>query len=90
MWTAQCQQAFNDLKDVLTSADVLALSNEEGRFVLNCNASDYGIGAVISQIRNDVERPVCYASRLYNKHERNYNVTRKELLAVVTFTKRFN
>ena len=89
VWTAQCQQAFTDLKDALTRADVLALPNEEGRFILDCDASDYGIGTVLSQTQNDVERPVCYASRLFNKHERNYNVTRKELLAVVTFTKRF-
>ena len=88
MWTAQCQQAFSKLTDALTSVDDLALPNE-GRFILDCDASDYEIGAVLSQIQNDVDRPVCYASRLFNKHEQNYDVTGKELLAVVTFTKRF-
>ena len=35
------------------------------------------------------EKPICYASQLYNRHENNYNVTRKELLAVVTFVRMF-
>lgn len=44
---------------------------------------------MLSQIQDGVERPICFASQLYSKHEANYNVTRKELLAVVTFTKKF-
>jgi len=44
---------------------------------------------VLSQIQNGIERPICYASQLYSKHEANYNITQKELLAVVTFTKKF-
>ena len=71
------------------SADVLALPNDEGQFVLDCDASDKAIGAVLSQIRNGEERPICYASQLYDKHQQNYNVTRKELLVMVTFVKKF-
>jgi len=71
------------------SADVLALPNDEGQFVLDCDASDKAIGAVLSQIQNGEERPICYASQLYDKHQQNYNVTRKELLAMVTFVKKF-
>ena len=88
-WTDQCQEAFNRLKAALVGADVLALPNEEGRFVLDCDASDFGIGAVLFQIQHGEERPICYASQLYNRHEQNYNVTRKELLALITFVKKF-
>ena len=88
-WTTGCNDAFNALKDALISAAVLALPTEDGGFVLDTDASDSGIGAVLSQIQDGVERPVCYASQGYSKHEKNYNVTRKELLAVVTFTKKF-
>ena len=44
---------------------------------------------MLSQIQNGEERPLFYASQLYDKHQRNYNVTRKELLAVVTFVRKF-
>ena len=89
VWTSQCQVAFVKLKEALVGASVLALPTEEGHFILDCDASDSAIGAVLSQVQAGVERPICYASQLYNKHEQNYNVTRKELLAVVTFVKKF-
>jgi len=88
-WTDDCQRAFDNLKAALSGATVLALPHDEGEFILDCDASDLAIGAVLSQVQDGEERPICYASQLYNKHERNYNVTRKELLAVVTFVRKF-
>ena len=46
VWTGQCQQAFDGLKRLLTSARVLAYLTREGKFVLHTDASDHGIGAV--------------------------------------------
>ena len=89
VWSTECQQAFDSLKRSLTSADVLALPDDEGMFILDCDASEKSIGAVLSQIQNGEERPICYASQLYDRHQQNYNVTRKELLAMVTFVKKF-
>ena len=88
-WTAECQNAFDQLKLALTEAPVMALPNDQDEFILDCDASNHSIGAVLSQVQDGVERPICFASQLYNKHEVNYNVTRKELLAVVTFVKKF-
>ena len=88
-WSAECNAAFEQLKSALISADVLALPDDEGQFILDCDASDKAIGAVLSQIQNGEERPICYASQLYDKHQQNYNVTRKELLALVTFVRKF-
>ena len=88
-WSDECQQAFDKLKSALSGASVLALPRDEGDFVLDCDASEIAIGAVLSQVQDGEERPICYASQLYNRHEKNYNVTRKELLAVVTFVKKF-
>ena len=88
-WTTACQQAFEQLKEALTNTEVLALPTERDRYILDCDASDQAMGAVLSQIQNGTERPICYASQLFSKHERNYNVTRKELLAVITFVKKF-
>ena len=88
-WTAECQKAFDDLKDRLTEAPILALPRDEGTYILDTDASDHGIGAVLSQIQDGEERVISYASRLYSTAERRYCVTRKELLAVVFFMKQF-
>ena len=89
-WNHDCQNAFTALKTCLTSAPILALPDWSRPFVLDTDASDAGIGAVLSQIHQDGrEYVIAYASRTLNRAERNYCATRKELLAVVTFMKHF-
>jgi len=88
-WTPKCQEAFERLKSVLTSAPVLAMPDEESVFVLDSDAAQTSIGAVLSQRQQGVERVVAYASRKLSKCEINYCVTRKELLSVVYFVKYF-
>jgi len=79
------------LKTCLTSAPILALPDCSSPFILDTDGSDTGIGAVLSQIYQDGSEHViiAYASRTLNKAERNYCVTRKELLTVVTFMEHF-
>ena len=89
-WTEDCQKAFASLKDKLTSPPVLIFPDHSRPFILDTDASDLGIGAVLSQIDNDgQEQVIAYASRLLTKPERSYCVTRRELLAVVTFIGNF-
>jgi len=88
-WTVDCQTAFDSLKDKLTKAPVLALPRDEDTYILDTDASDHGIGAVLSQVHDGEEKVISYASRLYSKAEQRYCVTRKELLAVVFFLKNF-
>jgi len=88
-WTAECQKAFDELKHKLSNAPVLALPRDDDTYVLDTDASDHGIGAVLSQVQNGEEKVISYASRLYSTAERRYCVTRKELLAVVFFLKQF-
>ena len=58
--------------------------------ILDTDASETGIGAVLSQPQEDgSECVIAYSSRLLSKQERNYCVTRRELLAVVTFLQHF-
>lgn len=83
---------FNALKQKSTSAPVLALPNWSNckLFLLDIDVSETGIGAMLSQVQGDrSECVIAYASRLLSKHECNYCVTRKELLAVVTFLQHF-
>ena len=88
-WTSECEEAFYALKQCLTTSPVLAYPNNSGKFILDTDASSYGIGAVLSQEQDGKERVIAYASRTQSKTERNYCVTRKELLAVVFFVKKF-
>ena len=71
---------FDSLKSLLTSSGVLAYPTREGKFLLDTDASDHGFGAVLSQFQDGMERPMAFA-------ERNYCVTRRELLAIVEFVK---
>ena len=89
-WTEQCEQAFTSLKTHLTSAPTMALLDWSQEFILDTDASNTGIGAVLSQLHSDgTEHVISYASRILTKSERNYCVTRKELLAVVYFLQHF-
>ena len=68
----------------MVSQPILALPVSEGRYLLDTDASDFGLGAVLSQEQDrGCERVIAYASRTLNKAERKYETMRKELLAVV-------
>ena len=89
-WGDEQQKAFDAMKKHLTEAPILAYPNPHDKFVLDTDASAFGIGAVLSQVQNGVERVIAYGSRTLNKAERNYCVTRRELLAIVYFVKEFH
>jgi len=88
-WTEDCQVAFEQLKEHLTTAPVLCMPADDKPYVLDTDASDFAIGAVLSQEHEGVERVVAYASRRLSHAEVNYCVTRRELLAIVHFVKYF-
>ena len=89
-WTRECRVALTELKNRLTSAPILAFPDFSKPFILDTDACDSGIGAVLSQQDEDgSERVIAYASWALSKPERNYCVTRRELLAVVYSTHHF-
>ena len=89
-WSKECEESFQSLKGKLVSYPVLAYPDiDGGRFILDCDASDHGIGAVLSQEQDGIERVIAYGSRTLNSAEENYCVTRSEMLALVYFTKYF-
>ena len=88
-WDARCQEAFETLKRLLTSAPVLAPPRDGGGYVLDVDACDQGLGAVLQQRQGDQLRVVGYARRTLSAAERVYCTTRKEQLAVVYGLKQF-
>lgn len=90
IWTPEHQLAFEQVKRALSSPPVLSFPQGEGSFTLDIDASNHGIGAVLSQQQGEEEKVIVYFSRVFSKAERNYCVTRRELLAVVDSVKFFH
>ena len=78
-----CQQAFETLKNRLTTAPIITPPDSELPFELMCDASDIAIGAVLGQKKGNLHHVIYYASKVLNEAQRNYTTTEKELLAVV-------
>ena len=90
-WNAAQEKSFQDLKNALTNAPILAFPNYEVPFVLyTTDASALGLGAVLMQPdEHGKNRVIAYASRTLNPAESNYSVIHQETLAVVWALKHF-
>lgn len=89
VWDAAADGAFARLKKGLSSAPILAYPDDRLAFTVQTDASDVGLGAVLSQDFAEGERPVAYFSRSLNKSQRNYSATERECLAIVEAVKFF-
>jgi len=81
--------SLREPKARLCSAPVLATPTAEGDFVLDVDASTYGVEAILHQYQEGVLRVISYASRQFNTAKAAYCTTRQELAAVVFGLKRF-
>ena len=89
-WTSAQDKAFNESKELLTSSQLLVHYDSKLPLLLACDASAYGIGAVLAHRMPDgSEKPIGYASRTLNSAERNYSQLEKEGLSLVFGIKRF-
>ncbi|GFW62057.1 retrovirus-related Pol polyprotein from transposon 412 [Trichonephila clavipes] len=89
-WTKECEDSFLQLKEALTSSPILIYPQTDKPFILDTDASNESVGAVLSQEIDGQERVVAYWSKFLSKPERNYCVTRKELLAIVKAIEHFH
>ncbi len=91
VWSASCQQAFDNVKSVLCSPPVLAAPCRDRPFQLHVDASDVGAGAVLFQADGSgVERPVSFYSKKFNSFQLNYSVIEKETLALIWALQHFD
>ena len=88
-WTDETQTAFERLKTALLETDTLAYPHPDLPCILDTDASDVAVGAVLSQVVNGVEKPIAFFSRVLNGAQRNYCPTRRELLAAVLSLQHF-
>ncbi|KAI3360647.1 hypothetical protein L3Q82_002512 [Scortum barcoo] len=88
-WGEDCAQAFAQLRTALTEAPVLAYPDPCRPFIVDTDASNVGLGAVLSQEGEQGEQVIAYFSRSLSRPERNYCVTRRELLAVILSLRHF-
>jgi hypothetical protein len=97
VWTEQCQSAFEKLKAMLQNAPVLSAPDFNRPFKLAVDASDVAGAVLLQEGQGGVDHPICYFSRKFNKHQRNYSTIEttsfpgllKEYLALVLALQHF-
>ncbi|XP_076285579.1 uncharacterized protein LOC143211634 [Lasioglossum baleicum] len=82
-WAEEQENSFKQLRDELCREPILQFPDFNKPFIITTDASEYAIGAVLSQGEIGSDLPIAYASRSLNKAERNYSATEKECLAMV-------
>ena len=90
LWTTECEEAFCRLKQLIVHAPVLCVVDPSKAYILQTDASDLGLGAVLSQIQDGEEHPIAFASCKLSPAEKKYSVVEKECLAIVWALKNFH
>src|SRR5258708_591819 len=84
VWGSPEQEAFNALKKAITSAPVLTFPSQSCHFCLECDASNFVTGAVLSQVQADgMHQPIAFMSKGFSDVEHNYQIHDKEMLAIM-------
>ena len=84
-WTPSLEEAFQEIKKMVSQQTLLTYPDWSKPFVIHTDASDYQLGAVISQDK----KPIAFFSRKLNSAQKNYTTTEKELLSIVETLKEF-
>lgn len=83
-WTDKCQQAFEEIRDAILMEPILRMPQPELPWIMETDASDYALGAALSQLHSDGKlHPVAYFSKKLHGPELNYQIHDKELMAII-------
>ena len=89
-WDTECQKAFDKLKELCTNTPILAYADFGKPFKLHTNPSVLGLGAVLYQVHDGVEKVISYASRSLTRSKIKYAVHRLEFCLKWAITKQFH
>ena len=90
-WSAENPEAFTKVKSLLQSPSLLVHYDDNKPLLLGCDASPYGIGAVLCHHMNDgSDKPITFIFRTFTSAEKNYSQLEKEVLAIVFAAKRLH
>jgi len=90
-WSEQCETAFAKVKNMLSTDRVLVAYDTNLPLTLACDASAYGLGAVLSHVSpNGEERPIAFASRTLTDSEKNYAQVEREALSLIFGVTKFH
>ena len=78
-----CLKTFDELKEKLVSVPIIIFPDWNSQFEVICDASGVALGVVLGHRRNKILHPIYCASKALNEAQKNYTVTKQELLAVV-------
>src|SRR5258708_23168989 len=79
-WGAAEQQAFDALKNAVTSAPTLAFPSKSGLFLLECDASNFATGPVLSQQQEaGLFHPIAFMSKTFSTTDHNYHIHTKAI-----------
>lgn len=90
VWSTECQQCFENVKEALRKSELLARYDPKKPLTVVCDASPYGVGAVLNVIENDEERPCFMVSASLKPAECNYSQLHRKALAVVFAVSKFH
>lgn len=82
IWTSECKEAFQRLKNALANPPILKYPDFSKDFILVTDASDKGCGAKLAQLHDGIEMPVAYFSKAFKKGELNRPPIEKEMMAI--------
>ena len=82
IWGKNQEKAFKTLLNALCTAPILEFPNLELPFIITTDASNYGIGGFLSQINENIEKPIAYTSRVLRSAEKRYSTYEKEALSI--------
>lgn len=88
-WSKEAEESFKNIKNILSSKPVLDHYNPLIPIKLTVDSSSFAIGAVLSLVYEDAEKPVAYASRVLSESERKYPQIEKEGLAIIYGVQKF-
>ena len=89
LWGPEQERAFAALKAALLTPPLLSIPTADDPFILDTDASDGAVAAELIQVQDGVEKVIAYGSFALMAEQRRYCTTRKELLAIIRFTRQF-